>query len=52
MSSWGLAFISLGCVFIILSQAGSNNTSLLVTGGSIIIVGIFMVLKAKNRGRK
>lgn len=52
MSSWGLAFISIGCIFIMISATNASNASLIITGGSVIIVGIIMVFKARKRDKK
>lgn len=50
MSKWGLCFISIGCIFIMMSATVGYNSSLIITGVSVIILGGIMIFKGRIRG--
>lgn len=52
MSSWGLAFISIGCILIMVSASNTEHYSLIITGITVVVVGIFMLLKGKKGNKK
>lgn len=48
MKQWGLSIISVGCIFIMLSQLQETPHLLVVAGLSFVIIGIVMFRKGKK----